>query len=142
MAALKTSGQQRNVKVLLAEDESMIRELIATFLTNLGFTVIEAENGRESLEKAKQLGLENVGLLITDLVMPVMGGLELAAELRKLQPDMRVLFISGYTDDVVILGNQARSNTAFLKKPFNFDTLRSRIEALIAPNETASQAKA
>jgi len=133
MAVLKSSGQQNSVKVLLAEDESMIRELIATFLTNLGFVVIEAENGKESLEKAKELGPENVGLLITDLVMPVMGGLELAAELRKLRPEMRVLFISGYTDDVVILGNQAKTNTAFLKKPFNFDTLRSRIEALIAP---------
>ena len=133
MAVLKSSGQQTSVKVLLAEDESMIRELIATFLTNLGFTVIEAENGKESLEKAKELGPENVGLLITDLVMPVMGGLELAAELRKLRPEMRVLFISGYTDDVVILGNQSKTNTAFLKKPFNFDTLRSRIEALIEP---------
>jgi CheY-like chemotaxis protein len=133
MGALKSSGQQRGTKVLLAEDESMIRELIATFLTNLGFTVIEAENGKDSLEKARELGVENVDLLITDLVMPVMGGLELAAELRKTQPDLRVLFISGYTDDVVILGNQAKSNSAFLKKPFNFDTLRSRIEALLAP---------
>ena len=132
MGALKSS-QQRGTKVLLAEDESMIRELIATFLTNLGFTVIEAENGKESLEKAREFGIENVDLLITDLVMPVMGGLELAAELRKEQADLRVLFISGYTDDVVILGNQAKSNSAFLKKPFNFDTLRNRIETLLAP---------
>jgi two-component system cell cycle sensor histidine kinase/response regulator CckA len=133
MAVLKSSGQQRNLHVLLAEDESMIRELIATFLTNLGFVVIEAENGKEAMDKAKKLGPENVNLLITDLVMPVMGGLELAAEMRKLQAELRVLFISGYTDDVVILGNQAKSNTAFLKKPFNFDTLRSRIEALVGP---------
>lgn len=133
MAVLKSSGQQRNLHVLLAEDESMIRELIATFLTNLGFLVSEAENGREAMEKSKKLGPENISLLITDLVMPVMGGLELAAEMRKLQPELRVLFISGYTDDVVILGNQAKTNTAFLKKPFNFDTLRSRIESLVGP---------
>lgn len=133
MAVLKSSGQQRNLHVLLAEDESMIRELIATFLTNLGFVVSEAENGKEAMDKARKLGPENISLLITDLVMPVMGGLELAAEMRKLQPELRVLFISGYTDDVVILGNQAKSNTAFLKKPFNFDTLRSRIESLVGP---------
>ena len=110
----------------------MIRELIATFLSNLGFTVVEAENGRESLEQATKLGPENVSLLITDLVMPVMGGLELASELRKLRPELRVLFISGYTDDVVILGDEAKERTAFLKKPFNFETLRNRVEALLS----------
>lgn len=132
MAVLKASAQNRNRKVLLAEDETMIRELIATFLTNLGFTVVESENGRDSLEQAKKAGPEGFDLLITDLVMPVMGGLELAAELRKLHPDLRVLFISGYTDDVVILETEAKAKTTFLRKPFSFDTLRQRVDALIS----------
>lgn len=110
----------------------MIRELISTFLTNLGFTVIESEHGRDALDRAKKVGPENICLLITDLVMPVMGGLELAAELRKLNGDLRVLFISGYTDDVVILETEAKSKTAFLRKPFSFDTLRQRVDALIS----------
>lgn len=109
----------------------MIRELIATFLTNLGFSVLESENGAESLEHAKRIGPENVSLLITDLVMPVMGGLELASQLRKLHPDLRVLFVSGYTDDVVILETEAKSKTAFLRKPFSFETLRQHVEALL-----------
>jgi CheY-like chemotaxis protein len=118
--------------VLLAEDESMIRELITTFLTNLGYRVVEAENGRAAAEKARELGTANVALLITDLVMPVMGGLELAAELRLQHADLRVLYISGYTDDVVILEGAARNKTAFLRKPFRFDMLRQQIETLLA----------
>ena len=132
MADPHASIDNSGVTVLLAEDESMIRELIATFLTNLGYKVVEAENGRTAAEKARELGTENISLLITDLVMPVMGGLELAAELRLTHADLRVLFISGYTDDVVILEGEARNKTAFLRKPFRFDMLRQQIETLLA----------
>lgn len=132
MAEPNASADNSGITVLLAEDEAMIRELIATFLTNLGYRVVEAENGRAAAEKAGALGTENISLLITDLVMPVMGGLELAAELRLQHPDLRVLFISGYTDDVVILEGQVRNKTAFLRKPFRFDILRQQIEALLA----------
>jgi len=128
----QASADLSGTTVLLAEDESMIRELIATFLANLGYKVVEAENGRAAAEKAAELGTENVSLLITDLVMPVMGGLELAAELRLKHPDLRVLFISGYTDDVVILEGEARNKTAFLRKPFRFDMLKQQIETLLA----------
>jgi len=132
MADPNVSVDNSGTTVLLAEDESMIRELIATFLANLGYKVVEAENGREAAEKARTLGTDNISLLITDLVMPVMGGLELAAELRLQHADLRVLFISGYTDDVVILEGEARNKTAFLRKPFRFDMLRQQIETLLA----------
>lgn len=131
MAVFKASAHNRNVTVMLAEDEAMIRELIATFLGNLGFTVHDCENGREALEKAQKLGPASIGLLITDLVMPVMGGLELAAEMRKLQPGLCVLFISGYTDDVVIVDQDVKVRTAFLRKPFSFEVLRQRVEGLL-----------
>lgn len=131
MAVFKPTSENRNQKILLAEDEAMIRELIATFLTNHGYTVHESENGRDSLEQAKKIGPDQISLLITDLVMPVMGGLELASELRKLQPGLRVLYISGYTDDVVVLEGEARTRTAFLRKPFSFETLGQRVEALL-----------
>jgi len=132
MADPNASTDNSAITVLLAEDESMIRELIATFLTNLGYKVIEAENGRAAAEMARDLGTANISLLITDLVMPVMGGLELAAELRLQHASLRVLFISGYTDDVVILEGEARNRTAFLRKPFRFDMLRQQIETLLA----------
>lgn len=117
--------------MLLAEDEAMIRELISTYLTNLGFTVHESANGQESLDKARKFGPEKFSLLITDIVMPEMGGMELAAALRQENNDLRVLFISGYTDDVVLLENADKAHSLFLKKPFNFDALRNRIEALL-----------
>lgn len=137
MAVYKSSGKNQNKTVLLAEDESMIRELISIFLSNLGYTVIEAANGKEAFDKARELGPENVSLLITDLVMPVMGGLELAAELRKITNELHVLFISGYTDDVVVLEKEGPSRTAFLKKPFNFESLRARVEELLADRQEA-----
>lgn len=132
MAVFKPTSEIRNQRILLAEDEAMIRELIATFLSNHGYTVHEAENGRLSLDQARKIGPEKIDLLITDLVMPVMGGLELASELRKLQPGLRVLYISGYTDDVVVLEGDAKGKTAFLRKPFSFETLGQRVEALMA----------
>lgn len=131
MAVIKRSAPSRNQTVLLAEDETMIRELISTYLTNLGFTVHEYANGQESLDNARKFGTGNYSLLITDIVMPEMGGMELARALRQENKDLRVLFISGYTDDAVLLEDEGRSRSAFLKKPFNFDALRDRVEALL-----------
>lgn len=118
-------------KVLLAEDEAMIRELIANFLTSLGFEVVEAQNGRDALRVADEVGPENISLLITDLVMPVMGGLELAGELHKRHPQLRVLFISGYTDDIVLTRPEEAERSRFLKKPFNLRSLQAEVEALL-----------
>ena len=131
MAVIKRSAQSRNQDVLLAEDEAMIRELISTYLTNLGFTVHESVNGQDAVDKARGFGPGNLSLLITDIVMPKMGGMELAAALRKENADLRVLFISGYTDDAVLLDDADRAHSAFLKQPFNFDALRNRVEALL-----------
>lgn len=131
MAVIKRSARSRNQNVLLAEDETAIRELISSYLTNLGFTVHQSANGQESLEKAQEFGPRKFSLLITDMVMPEMGGVELAAALRQENHDLRVLFISGYTDDVVLLDEREKSRSSFLKKPFNFDALRNRVEALL-----------
>ncbi|TVR49576.1 MAG: response regulator [Puniceicoccaceae bacterium] len=126
---VKVSGSEL---VLLAEDEAMIRELIQIFLHNLGYTVVEAVNGRDCLAKARKLRKKPIRLLITDLVMPEMGGIELAAAIRKEFPEIRILFVSGYTDDIVILEGQLNERTAFLRKPFNFDSLRAKLEELLA----------
>ena len=93
--------------VLLAEDEPMIRDLITLFLNNLGYVVHSAE------------------------VMPKMGGLELASEIRQRYAESRILFVSGYTDDIVILEGRLNARTAFLRKPFNFSALKAKIEGLL-----------
>lgn len=117
--------------VLLAEDEPMIRDLITLFLNNLGFVVHSAENGQDLLKVAEETTPDGFALLITDLVMPKMGGLELASEIRHRYAESRILFVSGYTDDIVILEGRLNSRTAFLRKPFNFAALKAKIEGLL-----------
>jgi len=117
--------------VLLAEDEPMIRDLITLFLNNLGYVVHSAENGQDLLKVAEETTPDGFALLITDLVMPKMGGLELASEVRQRYAESRILFVSGYTEDIVILEGRLNARTAFLRKPFNFAALKSKIEGLL-----------
>ncbi len=119
----------------------MIRELIRTYLSDRGLAVIEAENGREALEKARAAGVHSIHLLLTDLVMPVVGGIELASEMRKLHPSLGVLFISGYTDDVLMFEHGGTRNTAFLRKPFSFEALGLKVDELLAAADEASGSK-
>lgn len=91
-----------------------------------GDTVIEARNGLEALSICEKEG-DKFDLLMTDVVMPEMGGRELAEELTKKLPNLRILFTSGYTDDaaaaVVVRLRSIETNTNFIQKPFTFDTL-------------------
>jgi PAS domain S-box-containing protein len=107
--------------VLLVEDEEGVRRLIATILQQHGYRVLEAAGGEDALGMIKQCG-DRIDLLISDVVMPRMGGPELAAQLRELRPEVTVLFISGYTDpsitDQVVL-----TGSHFLQKPFAADAL-------------------
>jgi DNA-binding NtrC family response regulator len=115
--------------VLLVEDEEGVRRLIATILEQHGYRVLAASNGEEALRMYKQCG-HRIDLLISDVVMPRMRGPELAAQLRAHQPEMKVLFISGYTDPAIT--NQVVSEgSQFLQKPFAADALaRAVSEAL------------
>src|SRR5690606_15965738 len=84
--------------VLLAEDEEPLRRVVRRLLVGLGYTVLEAGGGEEALRIAEALG-RPIDLLLTDLVMPGMGGRELAAALRARLPRLRVLYITGYAPD-------------------------------------------
>jgi CheY-like chemotaxis protein len=92
-----------NETVLLVEDEPVLRELAAATLREKGYTVVEAVNGQEGLRMARQHD-GKIDLVLTDVVMPVMGGKEMADTLRTSRPDTKVLFTSGYTQDA--LGHQ------------------------------------
>ena len=117
--------------VLRAGDEPMRRDLITLFLNNRGYVVHSAENGQGLLEVAEKHARDGFALMITDLVMPKMGGLELASEIRQRYAESRILFVSGYTDDIVILEGRLNARTAFLRKPFNFSALKAKIEGLL-----------
>jgi CheY-like chemotaxis protein len=103
--------------VLVVEDEPVVRSLTCDVLRACGYTVLEASRGEEALiELSRQSG--TVHLMITDVVMPGMGGAELAERVRALRPETRVLFISGYADTAMAGRGLLESGAAYLQKPF------------------------
>jgi two-component system cell cycle sensor histidine kinase/response regulator CckA len=117
-------------RVLLVEDDGSVRELAREILEMNGYSVTEATNGVEALKVfAAEQGA--IDLMVTDLVMPQMGGRELATKVTPLYPDLRVLFLSGYTDSVAIQQGMLDSGSYFLQKPFTpADLARTVREAL------------
>jgi len=109
-----------NETVLLVEDEPLVRGLAVRVLREHGYTVIEAANGDEAIRiLSKHVG-EKIHLLLTDVVMPHMGGKELSELVKTLRPDTKVLFTSGYTDTVLVHHHGLLSpNIAFLEKPYS-----------------------
>ena len=108
--------------VLLVEDNESVRELTSAALTRAGYQVLEASNGEDGL----QLAADHPGvidLVITDVVMPVMGGRELAVRLAAIWPDLKIIFTSGYMDDAVVQQEALGPRSAFLQKPFTPDSL-------------------
>jgi two-component system cell cycle sensor histidine kinase/response regulator CckA len=118
--------------VLVAEDEPMVRLIVAGTLRDLGFDVLEAGDGAEALTTAEEAP---PALLVTDVVMPRMGGRELAARLRERSPGLRVLFVSGFTDGA--LGNADDPETSFLPKPFMSTELADAVRSLLEPEPAA-----
>jgi CheY-like chemotaxis protein len=103
-------------RVLVVEDRDVVRELTRDVLESAGFDVVAVAGGREALEEVA--GGEPCALLLTDVVMPEMSGPELAVKLRAKRPSLPVLYMSGYTDDVLSAHELSQAATAFLRKPF------------------------
>ena len=110
---LPTGG---NETILLAEDDAMVRELHGMILADAGYTVIEATNGQDALEKLIKCQAA-VDILVSDVIMPKMDGKKLYEEIKKLRPDMKVLFMSGYTKDIVIERGIIDDEVSFITKP-------------------------
>jgi len=117
------------------EDEAPVRQIAARALAEAGYRVLEADSGHAALELAHRGG-DPIGLVLTDVVMQVMTGPELAAAVARLYPDTPVLFTSGYTDGEIIRRGLLAPGAAFLAKPFTAEALvlavRQRIEACAA----------
>ena len=117
--------------VLLVEDEAAVREATKRMLRKYGFNVIEAKHGQDALLLWESEG-KAVDVVLTDVVMPAMGGAELARALRKRRPELRVVFMSGYTQGTLELSSMDEAATRFLPKPFTADQLVGTLRDLIA----------
>jgi two-component system cell cycle sensor histidine kinase/response regulator CckA len=117
--------------VLLVEDEQEVRLLAHRLLSQQGYRVLEATNGEEALYVAQKQSGEKIHLLLTDVVMPRMGGKELADQLKILRPDIKVLYTSGYTDDAIVHHGVLEPGIHFLQKPFSLKTLSHKVREVL-----------
>ncbi len=116
--------------ILLVEDQSSVRKLAKRALVSRGYSVIEAENGGVAFLKFEKVGPQ-IDLLLTDVVMPTMGGEELYERLLGINPDLKALFMSGYTEERVIKQRMSGENTDFIQKPFQLLELAGKVRALL-----------
>jgi PAS domain S-box-containing protein len=116
--------------VLLVEDEKGVRELAREYLEMTGYTVIEAENGHTALELAA-LHSGPIHLLMTDVVMPGISGRELSERVKAIRPDIRVLFMSGYTDQAVVHHGILETDAVLLQKPFTVAALAAKLRDIL-----------
>ncbi|PYQ23163.1 MAG: hybrid sensor histidine kinase/response regulator, partial [Acidobacteria bacterium] len=134
-AAPEPSGSSSagNETILLAEDEDAVRSAVRQTLARHGYRVVEASGGPAALALAES-HRDPIHLLLTDVVMPGMNGRELADRIAARRPQMKVLYMSGYTDDAIVRHGMLEPGLAYLQKPFRPDTLAAKVrEVLDAP---------
>ncbi len=116
--------------ILLVEDEEAVRELARDILEANGYAVLEARHGDEALAICERHS-EAIHLMLTDVVMPGMNGRELAERLARLRPETKVLYMSGYTDNAIVLHGVLNGRAVFLQKPFTPDALARKVREVL-----------
>jgi CheY-like chemotaxis protein len=140
------SGRVRKLKhgeltgketILLVDDEKSLRKLGKRVLSAAGYRVLEASDGAMALRvAAEEVG--EIDLVLTDVEMPTLGGRGMVEELHELSPGVRVLFMSGYTDNEILRRGIRTSETEFLQKPFTAESLCAAVRAVLAKPSTAT----
>jgi PAS domain S-box-containing protein len=130
-----SEGQDLTMKrgqgnILLVEDELELRNVNAEFLNSLGYTVTCAGSGQEALSLAAEAG--EIDLVITDVVMPRMSGPEFAEQLQQIRPNVKLLYVSGYADDVVLQSGVSVHGLVYLQKPYSLKQLARAVQTLMA----------
>jgi CheY-like chemotaxis protein len=127
---IKTPFHSGNGTILLAEDDEPTRALSKELLEEFGYTVIEAKDGIQAVEKYREYG-QIISLVILDAVMPGMKGMDVYLEIKKLKPDERVIFCSGYNTDVIRDQGKLDPNLHFIAKPFMPKELLMKIREVL-----------
>ncbi len=117
--------------ILLVEDDELVRDLANRLLKQLGYKVLEATNGQEALGVVKEHDGETIHLLLTDIVMPQMGGKDLADWLKISRPNVKVLYTSGYADNAIVHHGVLDPGTHFVQKPFSLKTLSHKVREVL-----------
>ena len=126
----KKNSIQGSETILLVEDEDAVRKIARIALESKGYRVLEASGGRRAIEIATEYP-DDINLLLTDVIMPEMNGPKLAEELRARRPTIRVLFMSGYTDDDVLRGASELGREILLQKPFTANGLARKVRSVL-----------
>jgi two-component system, cell cycle sensor histidine kinase and response regulator CckA len=122
--------QRAEGTLLLVEDEAAVRRLARRVLEGVGYRVLEASSGAEAMRLVEQWE-GPLDLVVTDVIMPGMSGQELSARLRVERPWLRILYVSGYTDDAILQHGNLLPNTGFLQKPFTPGSLAQRVREVM-----------
>jgi DNA-binding response OmpR family regulator len=117
--------------LLVVEDDSSLRTLARDLLEAQGYGVLAASNGAAALETVRAHQGPPISLVITDVIMPVMGGKEMAEWLRTTNPDLKILFTSGYTDDAMSCRGLLQPGVEFIPKPYTPATLVRRVRTML-----------
>jgi two-component system cell cycle response regulator CpdR len=116
-------------KILLAEDDNDMRRFLVRALSNAGYQVISFDNGRSAYERLREEPFE---LLLTDIVMPEMDGIELARRATEIDPDLKVMFITGFAAVALNAAQQTPKDAKVLSKPFHLRDLVNEVDRLLA----------
>ena len=125
-----TSPALATETILLVEDENQVRNLTRAMLMRQGYRILDAGSGADALALAQEMDVP-IDLLLTDIVMPQMSGLELAKEMRAARPGIRVLFTSGYTDNAVVKQGILTAEMPFIQKPFTSAALCGKVREVL-----------
>jgi CheY-like chemotaxis protein len=133
--AMEPAGRDKDGRsgtILLVEDSDVVRDVIASLLESGGFTVLKASGGEEALSISRRKDV-SIDLLLTDIVMPEMGGVELADRVAAEQPEIRILFMTGYAEEVVMNDGILGKGRECIGKPFTQDQITKRVRKILFP---------
>ena len=127
---IQTLPAGKGETIIIAEDEPQVREIMRFLLQENGYKIIEAENGEDAVRKFKE-NIGTVPLVLLDVIMPVKNGREAYEEIKGIEPGIKTIFMSGYTDDIISKNGMLEEGFDFISKPINPDTLMRKIRDVL-----------